>query len=94
MLGAPVSDAGPDLLMDARTELAFFVMQTHSGWMVRADGEVYGPYSCSEAALTEAVDEAHAAGLFGFASVVLVRQVIGQPYDIKWLYGHDPYPPI
>ena len=94
MLGAPVSDAWPDLLMDTRTELAFFVMQTHSGWIVRADSAVYGPYSCSEAALTEAVDEAHAAGLFGFASVVLVQQVIGLPYDIKWLYGHDPYPPI
>ena len=62
MLGEPVSDAGPELLMDARTELAFFVMQTHSGWMVRADGAVYGPYSCSGTALAEAVEEAQAAG--------------------------------
>jgi hypothetical protein len=55
MLGEPVSDAGQERLMDTRTELAFFVMQTHSGWMVRADGAVYGPYSCSETALAEAV---------------------------------------
>jgi len=33
MLGAPVSDAGPDLLMDARTKLAFFVMKhIPAGW--------------------------------------------------------------
>jgi len=94
MLGEPVSDAGQELLMDARTELPFFVMQTHSGWMVRADGTVYGPYSCSGTALAEAVDEAQAAGLFGFASVVLLRPAIGQPYAVRWLYGHDPYPPI
>ena len=79
MLGEPVSDAGQELLMNARTELYFFVMQTHSGWMVRADGAVYGPYSCSETALAEAVDEAQAAGIFGFASVVLLRSRIGQP---------------
>jgi hypothetical protein len=84
MLGEPVSDTGQELLMDARTELAFFVMQTHSGWMVRADGAVYGPYSCSGTALAEAVDEAQAA------SVVLLRPAFGQPYDVRWLHGHDP----
>jgi hypothetical protein len=68
-------------------------MQTHSGWMVRAGGAVYSPYSCSETALAEAVDEAQAAGIFGFASVVLLRPAIGQPYDVRWLYGHNPYPP-
>ncbi len=76
--------------MDTRTELYFFVMQTHSGWMVRADGTVYGPYSCSGTALAEAVDEAQAARVFGFASVVLLRPAFGQPYDVRWLHGHDP----
>jgi hypothetical protein len=90
MLGEPVSDAGEELLMNARTELYFFVMQTHSGWMVRADGTVYGPYSCSGTALAEAVDEAQAARVFGFASVVLLRPAFGQPYDVRWLHGHDP----
>jgi hypothetical protein len=94
VLGEPVSDTGQELLVDARTGLAFFVMQTHSGWMVRADGAVYGPYSCSKTALAAAVDEAQAAGIFGFASVVLLRSTIGQPYAVRWLYGHDPYPPI
>ena len=59
MPGGPVSDAGQELLMDTGTELYFFVMQTHSGWMVRADGTVYGPYSCSGTALAAAVEEAH-----------------------------------
>jgi hypothetical protein len=90
MLGEPVSDTGQELLMDARTELAFFVMQTRSGWMIRADGAVYGPYSCSGTALAAAVEEAQAARVFGFASVVLLRPAFGQPYDVRWLHGHDP----
>jgi hypothetical protein len=38
--------------------------------------------------------EARVGGIFGFTSVVLVRPAIGQPCDVRWLYGHDPYPPI
>ncbi len=90
MLGEPVSDAGQELLMDTRTELYFFVMQTHSGWMVRADDAVYGPYGCSRTALAAAVEEARAARVFGSASVVLLRPAFGQPYDVRWLDGHDP----
>jgi hypothetical protein len=40
--------------------------------------------------LAEAVDEAQAARVFGFASVVLLRPAFGQPYDVRWLHGHDP----
>jgi hypothetical protein len=36
MLGNPFPMPGPERLMDARTELAAFVMQTRSGWIVRA----------------------------------------------------------
>jgi hypothetical protein len=90
MLGEPVPHAGQELLMDTRTELYFFVMQTHSGWMVRADDAVYGPYGCSRTALAAAVEEARAARVFGFASVVLLRPAFRQPYDVRWLHGHDP----
>jgi hypothetical protein len=48
--------------MDTRTELYFFVMQTHSGWIVRADDAVYGPYSCSGTTLAAAVEEARQPG--------------------------------
>jgi hypothetical protein len=76
--------------MDTGIELYFFVMQTHSGWMVRADDAVYGPYGCSRATLAAAVEEARAARVLGFASVVLLWPAFGQPYDVRWLHGHDP----
>lgn len=37
--------------MPSRTELAFFVVSTRSGWLVRADVYVYGPYPSALAPL-------------------------------------------
>jgi len=78
--------------MPSRTELAFFVVDTRGGWQIRADGYVYGPYANFENAMSSAVHEAQAAGLLGFASVVLIRATAGQPYEAKWTYGRNPYP--
>ncbi|HYD67100.1 hypothetical protein [Azospirillum sp.] len=80
--------------MPSRTELAFFVVNTHGGWLVRADGYVYGPYPSFEIAVSSAVHEAQAAGLLGFASVVLTQATTGQPYIAEWTYGHNPYPTL
>lgn len=78
--------------MSCRTELAFFIVDSAAGWLVRADGYVYGPYPTFDLAVDSAVDEAQAAGLLGFASVVLIQVLAGQPYEAKWTYGQDAYP--
>ncbi|HYG90364.1 MAG TPA: hypothetical protein VD978_29360 [Azospirillum sp.] len=77
--------------MPSRTELAFFVVGTPTGWLVRADEYVFGPYPSFEDAVSSAVHEAQAAGLLGFASVVLTRSATGQPYEAKWTYRDDPH---
>lgn len=80
--------------MPCKTELAFFVTGSCAGWLVRADGYVYGPYPTFNLAIDGAVHEAQAAGQFGFASVVLVQAAAGQPYQATWTYGIDPYPRV
>ncbi len=77
-----------------RTELAFFISHLRADWIVRADGAFYGPYVDFGDALASAIDEAQAAGLLGFASVVLAQPGFGQPYEAQWTYGQDAYPPV
>ena len=76
-----------------KTKLAFFVVETHAGWIVQADEFVYPLCSSFEDALFSAMREAQAAGLLGFASVVLARPGLGRPYEIQWTYGLDEYAP-
>ncbi|WP_448190921.1 hypothetical protein [Azospirillum sp. sgz301742] len=88
----PAGLPGSDKDGSPRTELAFFVVEKEGGWLVRADGFVYGPYASFILALRGAVHEAQAAGNCGFASLVLVQVSNGQPYEAAWRYGRDPYP--
>ncbi|MBP2295032.1 hypothetical protein [Azospirillum rugosum] len=76
-----------------KTKLAFFVVQTRAGWTVRADGFAYPPCGCYADAIASATREAQAAGLLGFASVVLARPAQDRPYEIQWTYGRDVYSP-
>ena len=75
-----------------KTKLAFFVVETHAGWIVQADGFVYPLCSSFADALLSATREAQAAGLLGFASVVLARPGLDRPYEIQWTY-RDAYAP-
>ncbi|SMF89307.1 hypothetical protein SAMN02982917_6682 [Azospirillum oryzae] len=70
--------------MDARTRLAFFILKTHSGWIVRADGFVYPPCIDQADALDKAIREARAAERLGFASVVLAQSATGEPCSVRW----------
>jgi hypothetical protein len=74
-----------------KTELAFFVVDSHPDWVVESDEFVYGPYVCFADALTAAIEEAQAAGLLGFASLVLARPGVALPFEARWIYGRDVY---
>nr|WP_175428760.1 hypothetical protein [Azospirillum argentinense] len=76
-----------------KTRLAFFVIETQAGWVVRADGFTYPMCGSFADAVVRATREAQAAGLLGFASVVLTRPELDRPYEIQWTYGHDTCPP-
>ncbi|WP_137141731.1 hypothetical protein [Azospirillum brasilense] len=79
--------------MHEKTRLAFFVIETQAGWVVRADGFIYPMCGSFADAVVRATREAQAAGLLGFASVVLTRPTLDRPYEIQWTYGRDACPP-
>lgn len=70
--------------MNARTRLAFFILKTRAGWIVRADGFVYPPCANQVDALSKAIREAQAAERLGFASVVLAQSAAGEPCHVRW----------
>ncbi len=70
--------------MDARTRLAFFILKTRAGWIVRADGFVYPPCANQTDALDKAIREARAAERLGFASVVLAQSAAGERCHVRW----------
>lgn len=70
--------------MDARTRLAFFILKTRAGWIVRVDGFVYPPCASQADALAKAIREAQAAERLGFASVVLAQSAAGESCHLRW----------
>lgn len=70
--------------MDARTRLAFFILKTRVGWIVRVDGFVYPPCANRTDALAKAIREAQAAERLGFASVVLAQSAAGERCHVRW----------
>lgn len=70
--------------MDARTRLAFFILKTRAGWIIRADGFVYPPCADQADALAKAIREALAAERLGFASFVLAQSAPGERCHIRW----------
>jgi hypothetical protein len=76
-----------------KTELLFFVAPSWKGWIVRSESQTYGPFDSYSTAFHEAVEEAQAAGLYGFASAVLVQPSAGGPFGVQWAYGRDAYSP-
>lgn len=75
--------------MAARTRLAFFILKTHAGWIVRADGFVYPPCADQADALAMAIREAQAAERLGFASVVLAQSAAGERCHLRWSCTND-----
>jgi hypothetical protein len=74
-----------------KTELLFFITHSSEGWLVRSENQAYGPFDSYSTAFFEAMEEAQAAGLYGFASAVLVQPSADAPYDVQWAYGRNAY---
>ncbi len=76
-----------------KTELFFFVTALQDCWVVQSEDEFYGPFGSYRAAFGQAVTEAQAAGIYGFASAVLVRRDDAGPFSAGWTFGRDAFPP-
>lgn len=72
-----------------KTELLFFVTAIRDVWVIRSEGEFYGPFGSRGAAYDQAVVEARAASSYGFASAVFVRSGTGGSFEAGWAFGRD-----
>ena len=62
------------------------------GFVIKFDGEEYGPYKSEREAMLFAIDAAHKLGEQGEETEVLKLDENGEPQP-AWRHGHDPYPP-
>jgi hypothetical protein len=70
----------------------YLVARQEDGWVIKFNGEEYGPYKSEREALLFAIDAAHKLGEQGGEAQVLLADESG---DVQpaWTYGQDPYPP-
>ena len=85
----------PDTLAPALlpgTPHRYLVVRQESVWLIKFDGEEYGPYKSEREAILFAIDAANKLGEQGEQTEVLQIDESGEARRV-WRHGHDPYPP-
>ena len=82
---APVSVAG-------HPHTRYLVVRHDDVWLIKFDGEEYGPYKTEREAILFAIDAAHKLGEQGEGTQVLRLDEDTVPQPV-WTYGQDRYPP-
>jgi hypothetical protein len=70
----------------------YLVVRHGDAWLIKFDGEEYGPYQTEREAMLFALDAAHKLGEQGEHTQVLRLDEDAEPRPV-WTYGEDPYPP-
>jgi len=69
----------------------YIVVRDEDIWLIKFDGDEYGPYKSEREAMRFAIDAAHHLGDSGEDSQVLLMNEDGKPLA-AWTHGKDPYP--
>ena len=70
----------------------YLVVRQENVWLIKFDGEEYGPYQTEREAMLFAIDAAHKLGEQGEDTQVLHVQENGEARPV-WTHGLDAYPP-
>ncbi|HEY7299414.1 MAG TPA: DUF2188 domain-containing protein [Xanthobacteraceae bacterium] len=71
----------------------YLVVRHGNAWLIKFEGEEFGPYESEREALLFAIDAAHRLGEQKEPTQVLLIDESGEAKPV-WSYGHDPYPPV
>jgi Uncharacterized protein conserved in bacteria (DUF2188) len=71
----------------------YFVVLHDDKWKIKDGDEHSQPFPTQAAAITEAVNQAHAAASVQGALSQVVVQGEDLQFRDEWTYGKDPYPP-
>jgi hypothetical protein len=78
--------------MPGRPYTRYLVVRQGENWLIKFEGEEYGPYSSEREALLFAIDAAHKLGCQGEETQVLVVDEGGELHP-TWTHGRDAFPP-
>ena len=70
----------------------YLIVRHGDMWLIKFEGEEYGPYATEREAMLFAVDAAHKLGEQGEQAQVLRVNENGEVQAV-WTHGRDPYPP-
>jgi len=76
-----------------RSHGRYLIVRHGEVWLIKFEGEEYGPYATEREAMLFAVDAAHKLGEQGEQSQVLKVDENGELRAV-WTYGNEPYPPV
>jgi hypothetical protein len=92
----PRPDLHPDTLAPAfvpgSPHTRYLVVRQEDVWLIKFDGEEYGPYNTEREAMLFAIDAAYKLGQQGEGTQVLRLHEDGEPRPV-WTHGEDTYPP-
>jgi hypothetical protein len=71
----------------------YLVVRHGNTWLIKFEGEEFGPYESEREALLFAIDAAHKLGNQNEPTQVLLFDETGQAKPV-WSFGQDPYPPV
>ena len=69
----------------------YFIVREQDDWLIRFDGEQFGPYKSREEAMLFAVDAARKLGTYGEAAEVCLMGENGH-FRPEWTAGRDTAP--
>jgi hypothetical protein len=75
-----------------RPRTRYLVVRHQDAWLIKFDGEEYGPYASEREAMLFAIDAAQKLGEQGEDTEVLRIDEYGDT-QLAWTYGRDSYPP-
>jgi hypothetical protein len=70
----------------------YLVVRHRDEWMIKFEGEEFGPYNSKREAMLFAIDAAQKLGLQDEPTEVLVMGEAGEA-NPAWSFGQPPYPP-
>jgi hypothetical protein len=82
----------PQPLEEYRPRVRYLIVRHQDEWVIKFEGEQFGPYQSQREAMLFAIDAAHKLGQQDGPTEVLLMDDAGGAKP-TWVYGQAPYPP-
>jgi hypothetical protein len=77
--------------VSGRPHTRYLIVRHGNAWLIKFEGEEFGPYQSEREAILFAIDAAHKLGQQNEPTEVMLLDESGEAKPV-WTYGQDPYP--